>query len=479
MTRRRHVSGQNVGTAVERKTALTVAALTMATRTVTRLGAAALGAWLVCSAATTVAAPVSAGNAPRSAALKTAFEEMYNEPSNLDKAFRFAEVAARSGDFEGAISALERMLIFNPKLPRVRLELGVLYYRLGSNEMARSYFRQVLEANDAPADVRERVKTFMQNMDEREATHTTSGALTLGFRYQANANAGPDSPNVRLFGGLAHLTDQYTQRSDVNLFAAASFTHVYNLKTDPSLYYESTLSLFGTRQRDQSGLNTQVIDVRTGPRLNTDLPFLDEARLMPFFNVGHVRLGGDPYLNYHGVGINLRGELTEWAALELEELNRQRFYRNSTAHRDADARDGLERHRSAILRVIPHENGMVTLTADFGRQYARDPSQQSRERGGGFGYALSYGPPLNLTEGAWTTGVNVTWTLTHYDKPNNLIDPTVRRFDRERRLSLLTSIPVRKDITLTLLAQRTIVSSNLPNFTNDDTLFSLAGTWRF
>ena len=34
-----------------------------------------------------------------------------------------------------AISALERMLLVNPDLPRVRLELAVLYYRLGSFEV--------------------------------------------------------------------------------------------------------------------------------------------------------------------------------------------------------------------------------------------------------------------------------------------------------------------------------------------------------
>ena len=34
------------------------------------------------------------------------------------------------------MAALERMLLFNPDLPRVQLELGVLYFRMGAFELA-------------------------------------------------------------------------------------------------------------------------------------------------------------------------------------------------------------------------------------------------------------------------------------------------------------------------------------------------------
>ncbi len=67
------------------------------------------------------------GDEERSALEKeyeAAFQAVLKDPGNLDKTFRFAELAVAVGDLEGAISALERMLIYNPKLPRVRLELG-------------------------------------------------------------------------------------------------------------------------------------------------------------------------------------------------------------------------------------------------------------------------------------------------------------------------------------------------------------------
>ena len=74
-----------------------------------------------------------------------AFQEMLRKPADLDVLFKFATIASQTGDLEGSISALERMLLINPALPRVRLELGVLYYRLGSYEVAHTYLDAALK----------------------------------------------------------------------------------------------------------------------------------------------------------------------------------------------------------------------------------------------------------------------------------------------------------------------------------------------
>jgi len=45
---------------------------------------------------------------------------------------------------EGAISTLERMLIYAPNTPRLQLELRVLYYKIGAYDVPRNYFEQAL-----------------------------------------------------------------------------------------------------------------------------------------------------------------------------------------------------------------------------------------------------------------------------------------------------------------------------------------------
>ena len=85
------------------------------------------------------------------------FKQMFQNPSNLEISFKFAEQASARGDYEAAIGALERMLFFNPNLPRVKLELGVLYFKLGSWDLARGYFQDAIKGNDVPNDIRAQV----------------------------------------------------------------------------------------------------------------------------------------------------------------------------------------------------------------------------------------------------------------------------------------------------------------------------------
>ena len=76
-------------------------------------------------------------------------------------------MAAKLGDNEAAVSALERMLLFNPNLPRVQLELGALYFRMGSFEIARSYFEKAAAANPPP-EVRGRIDSISREIARAE-----------------------------------------------------------------------------------------------------------------------------------------------------------------------------------------------------------------------------------------------------------------------------------------------------------------------
>src|SRR5256885_11243076 len=68
-----------------------------------------------------------------------------DRPSDVGAALTFAKIATLAGDAEGAIGALERVLIFNPDLPEVDLAIGELYRadrkstRLNSSHLVISY----------------------------------------------------------------------------------------------------------------------------------------------------------------------------------------------------------------------------------------------------------------------------------------------------------------------------------------------------
>ena len=127
------------------------------------------------------------------------------KPADLDVLFRFASLATQIGDLEGAISALERMLLVNQNLPRVRLELGVLYFRLGSYEVARSYLESALRSPTVPADVRRRAEEYLAEVAGKLSPSSLAGDVFFGWRYQSNANLGPAGSRVLLFGQPANL----------------------------------------------------------------------------------------------------------------------------------------------------------------------------------------------------------------------------------------------------------------------------------
>ena len=80
-------------------------------------------------------------------AVETERQEIFNslieDPTNLDNLFKYANLSIILGDLEAAISVFEQMLIYEPDLPRIRLELGVLYFfRLNAYPSAKLYLFQ-------------------------------------------------------------------------------------------------------------------------------------------------------------------------------------------------------------------------------------------------------------------------------------------------------------------------------------------------
>jgi Flp pilus assembly protein TadD len=114
---------------------------------------------------TAPAVPSDAAAAPSTdlkASYDAAFQGTLQNPSDPTTLAHFAEVAVQYGDIEGAISALERLLLVNGDEPEVKLELGVLYYRLGSTEAARTYLEAARNSNEASDETKERAAEFLK-----------------------------------------------------------------------------------------------------------------------------------------------------------------------------------------------------------------------------------------------------------------------------------------------------------------------------
>ena len=108
------------------------------------------------------AAPTPEPTPQMRAAYDAAFQATLAKPADPETLVKFADMAVQVGDYEGAISALERLLLIDGDQPEVKLELGVLYVRLGSFEAARNYFEEVLVSPTATDELKDKAEDYLE-----------------------------------------------------------------------------------------------------------------------------------------------------------------------------------------------------------------------------------------------------------------------------------------------------------------------------
>ena len=371
------------------------------------------------------------------------FEALSADPTNLDLMFAYAVTSIRLEDYEPAIATLERMLIFNPDLPRVRLELGVAYYRLGVYEVARFQFEEALAAGP-PQEVVDRVQPFLDRIDRRTARHGYGGAVTAGALYSSNANLGPDDRLVRaanLPGGFGTIPSDADAAPDFGLKLTAVGEHRYDLRTPRDDAWVTSAGYTGIRYRREGDGDLDAATATTGPRLALDdEPFGLKAR--PFLGASYVRSGGDELYWEGGGGVEATDSLSpDWSAFGLGTV----FWREFTDSADEEY-DGLY---TAISGGLIHRpgGGRVERGALFLRADGTDEAHTSNWE---IGLRLSATRelPIHEAEGfgwselPWRATVFAQGSLRRYQGADAVVDPSTTRQDWDGRLGARLVAPI-------------------------------------
>ena len=407
-----------------------------------------------------------------------AFEQMLKNPADLDVTFHFADLAAQLGNYEAAISALERMLLFNPNLPRVRFELGVLYFRLGSYDVARGYFTQAREAPEIPPDVRQRIDGFLAELDRRTSPHQLTGSLLSGFRYQSNANAGP-GPSVLAQGNAFTLQSQFTKRADWNYFITGNARHTYDLGTQNNALIETNGLAYDAEQFKVSTVDLAIFEGNTGPRL--DVTSGDEV----LFNVRPYALANDVLLDHTqffytlGGGLELSRAITDRVAVDgVYEYRRKRFA-NSSNEPEAALLDSQLNSVSGDIRYALFDHGIVDGSTSFSREVARTNFNSNKELDFRLAYTHAFPLPYSIPEGPLVLIPAIFRIYLNYDAPDPAIDPTKRRVDQQWRYEFTAQLGIYKGIAANVQFIRQVNGSSLPNFKYNDTSVAFGLLWSF
>ena len=406
------------------------------------------------------------------------FQRVLRDPANLDLNFEFAKSASARGDLEAAIGSLERMAFYNPNLPRVRLELGVLYFRLGSYEMARSYLASVLDAPDVPPEVRDRVAPFLAEIDRRLNTSQWSFYGQAGLRHQTNATAGPSSPYVRAAGFDAILDRQFVKRPDWNAFALGTVRHVHDFENQRGDVWDTTVAAYYANQFRFSRFNLGLIEVQTGPRLALAPDWWPGLSVRPYVVGTAVSLGDEPYLGSKGAGISIAVPLDGIGYVEPFTEVRNRHFGNTPEFVNAAEQTGRLWLSGAAATgdIVPGAlrwQARLTYAIASTRRLYTAYEQVLFE----FGLPIEFAGPWG--DRRWLVTPIAAVGRSDYAGPNAAVDPFMRRRETEYRGGVQVEVPVTAALGLGVQVQYAVIDSNIRNYRTSNLSVLFGPTLRY
>ncbi|WP_187970511.1 tetratricopeptide repeat protein [Aquibium microcysteis] len=426
----------------------------------------------------TVAPPQVTADVATLQAQRTAlFQRMLEKPDDLDTAFRYAALSAQVGDLEAAIATLERMLIFAPGLPRLQLELGVLYYRLGAFETARTYFTSAISGQQVPDEVRAKVEEYLAGIATAEMDTRFSGQVRLGVRYQTNANRAPGIGTVLTSGGLT-IDPGSAGASDGNVYGAGLFHFSYDLPSQGDSL-EVDLITYASKQFERDELDTALGEVTFGPAFDMGRFGIDNAVL------GVYGIASGAFVNDHfysaagGAGARFVIRPSARTSLLTAFEYRYRDYQESSAAPTADNRDGSEYRLYTNNSYIVTPSFMLTGGGYVQLTEAERSYLAYVEAGISGGFSYAFASPLGGQYGPWTLSPTAGYVYRAYDEADPVIDPTQAEVDHEAYVGASLLVPVSRSWSLMADGEYRNVSSNYAIRDYDNVSVSLSVVKRF
>ncbi|CAN5154066.1 hypothetical protein BH10PSE10_BH10PSE10_08590 [soil metagenome] len=424
-------------------------------------------------------AQAGAARAQGSAEQDQLYQEMVRNPANHEITFSYVKAATERGDYEAAIGALERLLFYNPRLTRVKYELGALYFRLGSYEMARRYFKEALASPDIDATTKLRIETYLPDTEKQLQQSRFSGFVQTGIRSQSNASFAPGGGVLRLGGQDLALLPTARQKSDVNWFGLAGISHDYDLQNQRGDILETRAVGYLTEQSRLKDLNVGFVDVSFGPRLALAPELLPGVTIKPFVVGGNTWLDGANYLSTFGAGVSLKvpvndrfswGPEFEWRRADFKTgdsvpvsgFNSGDWYTTSLS-----ANWNITQRIKLDSRGL-YRRGESTLAFQSFDQWAIEAA-----------LTLEFAPPFDWMSRNWSVAPFARYIETRFDAANPFIDPFTVRNDGQWSVGALFNAPITQTFGLSAAVQYDKTTSSLPNYRLDNFSVMFGPTARF
>ena len=260
------------------------------------------------------------------------FKQLFKDPTNLSLLFKYANISILVGDLEGAIEVFEQMLIYDSELPRIRLELGVLYFRLGAYALASNYLKSVKEFNPPP-EVEARVDQFLEAIVSAEEPFQWQQNLSLGWKHTTNGNSGINADFIEIGDFLLEVDPDSKREGD------QSALYNYSLSIDQDLNHPrgDNIQYFFSYGADrfetfsQFDIQSNVFSVRRNFNLDENyFSFfnLEDPVFSPNINLLRVVLNREEILQSGRISLDYSGQLDDGSSMLFSYYRDEKIFKS-------------------------------------------------------------------------------------------------------------------------------------------------------
>lgn len=389
--------------------------------------------------------------AVESPAYRAALNRVLSNPADAEASFQLAQIATNEGDIRSTISALERILILNPDLDNIKLELGILYLRVGSTALAERFINDALKSPNAPPEIRARAREFLDIAQTNNDPWSFSGAWSAGIIADSNANSGPTS------GVIASDTGQ----SDASLFFQVGGELSYDLGTQAGHRLVAGLNYYGQRYSEQNQINIDRLGLVLGAEFNLAPSGGPLRALRLTLNGASYRRDNELFLTEIGPRATLAFNLGERRSGEATFSVLFQDFENTTRIAVNDERDGELYNFGLLISDLIDEKRNLTYGFNLSQKDAAVSYESYQEATLQLGYSIVHPAWFSLGEPQWRTSFNAQIGRRKYDGPDTLAGFTSVQHNTSYRLTAGLEIPlVNRMILLTEIG----VSGNNSNY---------------
>lgn len=417
-------------------------------------------------------------NDAKRASYRAAFEETLRRPGDAEVLLKYAQAAAAAEDYEGAITAYERFLVIDADQPRVKFELGVLYYKLKSYDAARTYFEAARTSTKSTPEIAERSSEFIRDIDRRWGTSRLTGEFVAGIRYSDNPASLPTG-TLQSYGATVVPNPTFQRQGDFAFVGAASLSHRYDFGRQDNGTLETDFSFYTAKQFQVTNADVMLLDLGVGPRMELIDGPLSGVQLKPFVSGRYITVGNLPTYWAWGAGLEASVPVAEKVRAGIVVLGQRRDFVDNASVPFNSQNSGNNGTVAGNLRADLTTDLEASLGGNYTRYIAMTGFQSYGEAGFGGSLTWRFVDPVGVNGRKWTLAGNAAMAFATYDQPDPFVQPNTVRTQTDVNLGLLLSVPL--DDRLTLVGQTTYFqrSASINNY-SFNSFSSLVGIgWRF